>query len=245
MSNAQIAALTAWHKAQLGTKEKPQNNVRYNTLYYGREINHKDYAWCMTYIWAGFYECGLSRLFYDGDKTASCTTLMKWAKSKGQFFTSGYREGDIILYDWDGDPSSEHTGYIIAARSDKDLDVIEGNAGDSVKQTRPKVSTILGVFRPLYDNGAVTTPTTDEKPATSEQRQLQAVMLPILKRGMKGKDVLSLQYLLLAYKYKLPKYGADGEFGAETRNALVAYQRDNGITADGECGPLTYAKLLR
>lgn len=243
MSNAQIAALTAWHKAQVGTKETPSgsNNVRYNTLYYNRTVSGDAYAWCMAYIWAGFYECGISRLFYDGDKTASCTTLMKWAKSKNQFFTAGYREGDIILYDWDGDPSSEHTGYIVAARSDTDLDVIEGNAGDAVKLTHPKSSTILGVFRPLYDNGSVTPP----KEPASTTRTLQSVMLPILKRGMLGKDVLSLQYLLKAYGYKLPKYGADGEFGDETYNALTAFQRDNGLEADGECGALTYAKLLR
>lgn len=245
MSNAQIAALTAWHKAQVGTKEKPQNNVRYNTLYYGREINHKDYAWCMTYIWAGFMECGLSRLFYDGGKTASCTTLMDWAKRKGRFFTNGYREGDIILYNWDKDPKSEHTGYVIAARSDCDLDVIEGNAGDAVVKTRPDPSTILGAFRPLYDGAEAETPTEPQKPTEDATRQLQAVMLPILRRGMKGKDVLALQYLLSAYGYKLPKYGADGEFGEETEQALIAFQKHNGLEADGECGAKTYTKLLR
>lgn len=245
MPNAQIAALTAWHRAQLGTKEKPQNNVRYNTLYYGREINHPDYAWCMVYIWAGFYECGLSHLFYDGKKTASCTTLMDWAKGKGMFVTGGYREGDIILYNWDKDPKSEHTGYVIAARSDSDLDVIEGNAGDAVKLTRPDVSTILGAYRPPYDGAEAETPAPPQEPTQSAERQLQAVMLPILKRGMVGKDVLAMQHLLLAWGYKLPLYGADAEFGEETREALVAYQRDNGLDADGECGPMTYGKLLR
>lgn len=243
MSNAQIAALTAWHKAQLGTKESPpgSNNVRYNTLYYGREINSSAYAWCMVYIWAGFKECGLSHLFFDGGKTASCTTLMKWAANNGLFISSGYREGDIMLYDWDGDPSSEHTGYVIAARSDTDLDVIEGNAGDAVKQTHPKPSTIIGAFRPAYD-GVQPNP---QKPTEAPERQLQPVQLPILREGMVGKDVLAMQQLLLSYRYKLPKYGADAEFGEETRAALMQYQRDNGLVVDGECGAATYTKLLR
>ena len=34
----QIATLTAWHRAQLGTAEQPpgSNRIRYNDLYYGR-----------------------------------------------------------------------------------------------------------------------------------------------------------------------------------------------------------------
>ena len=42
----------------------------------------------------------------------------------------------------------------------------------------------------------------------------------ILKRGMKGDDVRALQQLLIKRGYALPKYGADGEYGAETERAV-------------------------
>ena len=37
--------------------------------------------------------------------------------------------------------------------------------------------------------------------------------------------------------------GADGIFGKNTEAALVRFQRDHGLAADGICGPLTYAAL--
>ena len=38
----------------------------------------------------------------------------------------------------------------------------------------------------------------------------------LLKKGMVGVDVKAMQELLMQIGYKLPKYGADSEFGAET-----------------------------
>jgi peptidoglycan hydrolase-like protein with peptidoglycan-binding domain len=41
----------------------------------------------------------------------------------------------------------------------------------------------------------------------------------------------------------MPKYGADGKFGAETETALKAFQKDSGLTADGICGKATWDAL--
>lgn len=54
-----------------------------------------------------------------------------------------------------------------------------------------------------------------------------------LKKGCKGADVKELQADLMKLGYKLPKYGADGDFGSETEKAVKAFQRDNHLTADG------------
>src|SRR3989304_9630212 len=45
---------------------------------------------------------------------------------------------------------------------------------------------------------------------------------PVMKRGDKGTEVAQLQQALLQTGYKLPNYGADGHFGAETWDALAA-----------------------
>lgn len=43
-----------------------------------------------------------------------------------------------------------------------------------------------------------------------------------IRRGQKGENVRKLQQLILNVKSKaLPKYGADGDFGSETANALL------------------------
>lgn len=71
-----------------------------------------------------------------------------------------------------------------------------------------------------------------------------SVRLPMLQKGMKSDAVKSMQQLLLAKEYELPKYGADGDFGAETENALLLYQEDMNIKADAKCGPDTWSALL-
>jgi len=54
-----------------------------------------------------------------------------------------------------------------------------------------------------------------------------------LKRGMTGADVRYMQQKLIQKGYALPLYGADGDFGQETEDALKQFQADNGIAADG------------
>lgn len=70
------------------------------------------------------------------------------------------------------------------------------------------------------------------------------VKLPELARGSKGAAVKTMQILLDGYGYPCGPYGADGDFGASTENALKAYQKVKGLTADGICGPSTWPKLL-
>ena len=71
-----------------------------------------------------------------------------------------------------------------------------------------------------------------------------SVRLPMLTKGMRRDAVKSMQQLLIANGYKLPRYGADGDFGGETEQVLTKYQNDKGLTADGKCGPATWSALL-
>lgn len=65
----------------------------------------------------------------------------------------------------------------------------------------------------------------------------------LLQRGSKGKDVKALQDQLLSLGYKLPRFGADSDFGKETEDAVKAFQEDQGIGVDGIAGPDTFSKL--
>lgn len=65
-----------------------------------------------------------------------------------------------------------------------------------------------------------------------------------LRKGDKGPVVKYAQQLLLDRGYKLPKYGADGDYGNETIAAVKAFQKDWGLTQDGIIGPRTWERLL-
>ena len=65
-----------------------------------------------------------------------------------------------------------------------------------------------------------------------------------IRKGDKGELVKYAQTLLMQKGFALPKYGADGDYGSETVNAVKAFQKANGLSADGVIGVKTWAKLL-
>lgn len=54
-----------------------------------------------------------------------------------------------------------------------------------------------------------------------------------LSKGSKGDAVKRLQNALIKEGYDLGKWGADGDFGTATQNAVIAYQKKNNLTATG------------
>lgn len=72
----------------------------------------------------------------------------------------------------------------------------------------------------------------------------RALDKPLVKKGAKGAIVREVQNLLLSHGFKLPRYGADGDFGSETEGAVEAFQRSRGLSPDGDVGPYTWGALL-
>lgn len=66
---------------------------------------------------------------------------------------------------------------------------------------------------------------------------------PTLRLNDRSADVTLLQRRLIALGFALPRFGADGHFGQETQQAVIAFQRSRGLTADGIVGPKTWAAL--
>lgn len=66
-----------------------------------------------------------------------------------------------------------------------------------------------------------------------------------LKNGMTGDDVKEMQTDLIKCGFNCGRYGADGDFGDATEEALRDFQRSYSLTVDGECGPETSAMLIR
>jgi N-acetyl-anhydromuramyl-L-alanine amidase AmpD len=56
----------------------------------------------------------------------------------------------------------------------------------------------------------------------------------VLAKGSRGKDVEAVQEQLAALGYDLGPAGADGFFGSRTRNAVLAWEAEQGRTLDGK-----------
>ena len=65
---------------------------------------------------------------------------------------------------------------------------------------------------------------------------------PMLRTGSRGDAVRKLQELLNAKGYTCGS--VDGIFGSKTKAAVLAFQKANGLGADGIVGPLTWGKLV-
>jgi hypothetical protein len=61
-----------------------------------------------------------------------------------------------------------------------------------------------------------------------------------LKSGSKGQDVVTLQNDLIKLGYQI---ASDGDFGPATKAAVIDFQTNKGLTADGIVGPKTSAAI--
>jgi peptidoglycan hydrolase-like protein with peptidoglycan-binding domain len=69
------------------------------------------------------------------------------------------------------------------------------------------------------------------------------VTKPTLRKGASGPYVTECQEDLLKLGYDLSPYGADGKYGNTTIREVKKFQTASGLTADGICGPMTWAAL--
>ncbi len=70
---------------------------------------------------------------------------------------------------------------------------------------------------------------------------VEAATAAVLKQGSTGSEVKEVQRRLKEWGYY--KGAVDGVFGAGTKAAVIAFQKKNGLTADGIVGRATYKAL--
>ena len=81
-------------------------------------------------------------------------------------------------------------------------------------------------------------------PVPAKKDTMLPMQVRMLKRGVKGADVKTLQAALIAYGFSCGAAGADGDFGSGTEAALKKFQTKYGLGADGIAGKGTWGKLL-
>lgn len=235
--------LIAWANEQIGYKEGSNNNNKYaenkdlQKLYGWKPQNE---PWCDTFVDCGFCECfGLelaSKLTYQpiGKGSAACRYSAGFYSANEAFYQTP-QVGDQIFFYYEG--GINHTG-IVTAVSGGLVYTVEGNTSDMVARRVYSTGTpvIAGYGRP--DWTAVIT----EEPKKEDPKIIEG--LPMLRRGDKGEVVRAAQFLLNGRKCSCGMWGADGDFGNGTEAAVFAFQRRNGLEADGIIGPATWAGLL-
>lgn len=90
-------------------------------------------------------------------------------------------------------------------------------------------------------NGELAGGTTETSPKQDDATIYYSVRLPLLTKGMKRDAVKSMQQLLFARGYDLPR---TGDFDEVTALALRQFQKDMNLETDSKCGPATWSALL-
>ncbi|MBE5774441.1 MAG: hypothetical protein E7337_10985 [Clostridiales bacterium] len=66
----------------------------------------------------------------------------------------------------------------------------------------------------------------------------------LLKNGAEGPDVMQLQEYLIGLGYDVGRWGVSGIYDDGTEMAVMAFQKDAKVEADGDYGPITHAALM-
>lgn len=208
------------------------------------------YAWCDVFVdWCfvkAYGVVGAKELLCQPDNScgAGCLYSANYFKAKGRFFRNNPQPGDQIFFSYqEGEVS--HTGLVVEVSS-YGVITVEGNTSDMVAKRSYALSDarIFGYGRPDWGaEAAEPTPVPEPDPAPApEEPKLGG--LPMLRQGDIGEIVRAAQILLNGRGASVGKWGADGEFGPMTKEAVLAFQRRNGLEVDGIIGPETWAALL-
>lgn len=147
--SATASSLLEIAEKEVGYKESPAGS---NKTKYGKWYGLDGYAWCVMFVQWVFAQASITL----PAKTASCTVLRNYAKKAGQWVTSGYQPGDVVIYDWGADGIPDHCGIVQNVGSTT-VTAIEGNTavgndsnGGEVMIRERKISQIMGAVRPDY-----------------------------------------------------------------------------------------------
>ena len=211
------------------TEEQQKAATRKQTIEYGsRWIGHHVADCSGLFSWA-FKQLG--GYMYHGSNTMWAKYTVSSGKLKNGKRTDGgdLMPGTAVFTDHEGDKT--HVGLYVGGGY-----VIEA-AGTQQGVIKSKVTnakwTHWGVLKGVIMNMT-------EKPG---EGQKPAEARPTLRKGSAGDYVSLMQTMLVNRGYSLGS--VDGIFGAKTDAAVRAFQKANGLTADGICGPATWAELDR
>ena len=161
--------------------------------------------------------------------TSQWNTESNW-KAKGEV-RDGIPQGVIVcLFYYKKDSSGKRTKTLEHTGLYYNGETIECSSGVQYTKGMNKKWEVWGIPACVDEKAPDPQPTpTDKKPT--------------LRQGDRGTYVTMMQEELQDIGYNIGSAGADGIFGKNTRSAVVAFQTNKGLKADGICGTATWTAL--
>lgn len=250
--------LVNWCLEQVGYSEGTNNYNKYAPKWTAAGgWNAQNQPWCDVFVDVAFIECfGLdlaSKLTYQpkGGFSALCSASANFYKANNAWFSTP-DIGDQAFFNVSG--GINHTGIVVGV-SGGVVTCVEGNSSDAVRRNSYAVSSsyIAGFGRPnweiLSSNSAPSVTTgEDTQPSAPEQPKVKTcsvtLNLPVIEYGDASMYVKLMQTALIGRGFNCGWYGADGEYGQQTKIALFQFQKKMGLENDCVCGAATWKALL-
>lgn len=203
--------------AENKTKESPANS---NRTKYGAWFGYDGASWCAMFVSWVYHTAGHPLGMVETPKGFKyCPAGYNFWKASNQL-TANPQPGDIVLFDWNGDGTCDHTGIFIRwIEEGKTFTSWEGNTaigndsdgGEVMMRTRKKSVVRAFVNTGLFNDAGVAVPV-------------------IFKRGTSGTEVTRIQKMLYDLGYEMV---VDGDFGPGTERGVKKFQADHGLEATG------------
>jgi peptidoglycan hydrolase-like protein with peptidoglycan-binding domain len=213
--------------SQNGTKEDPANS---NRTKYGAWYGINGQPWCAIFVSWVYNQAGHPLGTIDSPKGYHyCPSAFNFWKAHN-CLTASPQPGDIVLFDWNGDGSADHTGIFVKwISAGKTFQTWEGNTavgndsdgGQVMMRTRS-----VGVVKAFVNPGIFNDKINDQKTEW--------------KTGDSGAEVTRIQKMLYDLGYDIV---VDGKFGNGTQRIVKQFQKAKGIAVTGIVDAITEGAL--
>lgn len=243
-------------RKELSTTEDPPNS---NRTKYGAWYGLNGERWCAIFVAWVFAQAAMDLRKLLGPGIEYTPTLAALGRKLGlEVPRDQVRAGDITLLRFSGRNRIHHVGIcaedgvkpgglVVTIEGNTSAGVVgsQDNGGCVAQRVRP-INSIACVLRPPFD--ACSTPTAPPPVFTEPQKVDLAAIAAALTRAKAttieiGSNGEAVKWLQIGLNRGGQILREDGQFGRQTRAAVLAFQRAHGLAPDGVVGPATWAAI--
>lgn len=188
--------------------------------------------WCAIFVSWVYDEAGVPLGHVDSDKGFHyCRSAYNHWRNTGEL-TNQPQMGDIVLFEWDGDALSDHTGIFLRWVDDAKT-LFESWEGNTSVGNDSDGGQVMLRERPIEVVWAFVSPNVLGTPSPH-------IIDLDLRVGDRGAKVSEVQKKLYDLKYSIV---VDGIFGKETETQVKLFQKEHHLEANGIVTPLVIGAI--